>query len=137
MTGTETQRPGKIAGVAVVEIIFGAMTIVSGGKALFGGPAAQAAVGDYVSFVLWFNFLAGFAYVIAGVGLFMWKKWAVNLAYAIAILTLLVFAVFGVHIFSGNAFEARTIGAMVLRSGVWIAIAFVARMAWKNTRAAM
>ena len=27
-----------------------------------------------VPFVLWFNFVAGFAYVMAGVGLFLWKR---------------------------------------------------------------
>ena len=45
--------------------VFGVMTILSGGRALFGGDATQAAVGDAVAFVLWFNFLAGFAYVAA------------------------------------------------------------------------
>lgn len=37
------------AGVAVV---FGLLTIVSGGRALFSGPAPAAAVGDAVPFVL-------------------------------------------------------------------------------------
>ena len=37
--------------------LFGVLTIVSGGVALFGGSDARAAVGDAVPFVLWFNFL--------------------------------------------------------------------------------
>ena len=36
---------------------------------LFGGEAARAAAGQFMPFVLWFNFIAGFAYVVAGVGL--------------------------------------------------------------------
>jgi len=55
----------KVAGT--VAALFGLATIASGGTALFGGEAARAAVGNAVSFVLWFNFLAGFLYVIAGV----------------------------------------------------------------------
>lgn len=47
---------------AIVAIVFGALTIISGGRALFGGVD----MGAVVPFVLWFNFLAGFAYVAAG-----------------------------------------------------------------------
>lgn len=50
---------------AVLATLFGALTVLSGGRALFGGSD----MGDVVAFVLWFNFLAGFAYVIAGIGL--------------------------------------------------------------------
>lgn len=37
--------------------------------------------------------------------------------------TALMFAAFGVHIFLGGAFESRTVGAMIMRTLVWIAIA--------------
>ena len=50
---------------SIVAIIFGLLTIVSGGGALFG----KADMGAVVPFVLWFNFFAGFAYVVAGFGL--------------------------------------------------------------------
>ena len=60
--------------------------------------SARAAAGDYVPFVLWFNFLAGFAYIVAGAGLFLWRQWAVKLSLFIALATLLVFAAFGIHI---------------------------------------
>ena len=108
---------------AVIAILFGLLTILSGGLALFGGPEAQAAAGDAVAFVLWFNFGAGFAYVAAGIGLFLATRWSVWLAAFIALSTLLVFAAFGVHIWTGGAYEMRTVGAMTLRSLVWIAIA--------------
>lgn len=112
------------AGIAVA---FGALTVVSGGTALFGGPEARAAVGDAVPFVLWFNFVAGFAYIAAGIGLWQAYRWALPLAVLIAVLTVLVFAAFGLHIAMGGAYETRTVGAMMLRSLVWIAIALVAR----------
>lgn len=60
-----------------VAIVFGLLTIVSGGRALFGGPATEAAVGNAVPFVLWFNFLSGFVYVMAGIGIAMGRRWAV------------------------------------------------------------
>jgi uncharacterized membrane protein (DUF2068 family) len=76
--------------------------------------------------VLWFNFLAGFAYVIAGAGLWLRHRWAQWLSFAIAAATLLVFAAFGFQIWAGGAYEMRTVGAMALRAVVWLLIAGVA-----------
>jgi len=105
--------------MGAVAILFGIMTIKSGGQVLFGDEAALAAAGNYVPFVLWFNFTAGFVYLIAGVGIALRRPWAVGLSLLIAASTLLVFAAFGVHIFTDGAYEERTLGAMVLRSTVW------------------
>ena len=117
--------PLKIA--AGVAVVFGLLTIVSGGGALFGGPSAQAAVGDAVPFVLWFNFLSGFAYVLAGVGIAMERHWAAMLATSLAVLIAVVFTLFGLHIYGGGAYEMRTVGAMSIRLVTWVAIAAVAR----------
>ena len=119
-----TPRHSRWAAVlALIAIIFGIVTIIVGGKTLFGGAEVRAAAGNIVPFVLWFNFVAGFAYVIAGFGLFWWKRWAAQLSAAIAVSTMAVFIAFGVHIFLGGAFEARTVGAMTIRSFLWIVIA--------------
>jgi len=108
------------AGLAV---IFGALTLFSGGQALFGGPAAQAAAGNAVPFVLWFNFLSGFVYLLAGIGIALRKPWSRTLAAALAIAIIAVFALFGWHVQQGGAYEMRTVGAMALRSAVWSGIA--------------
>jgi hypothetical protein len=78
-----------------------------------------------VPFVLWFNFLAGFAYVFAGAGLWTLQRWAVWLAVAIAAATVFTFAAFGMHVFSGGLYEQRTIFAMSLRTLVWMVIAAI------------
>lgn len=108
---------------AIVAGLFGITTILSGGMALFGGVAAKAAVGDAVPLVLWFNFLAGFGYVVGAAALFTLAPWARLVAWLIGISTLLVFAIFIVIAMSGAPFEWRTVGAMVLRSGFWLSIA--------------
>ena len=118
-----------IAVAGVFAIVFGLGTIASGGNALFGGAEARAAAGNAVGFVLWFNFLAGFAYVAAGIGLLLQRRWAARLAVVIAAATLAVFAAFGVHVALGGPYEMRTVAAMVLRSVVWVAIA---AMVWRS-----
>ena len=112
--------------MAVLAIAFGLLTIASGGRTLFGAEAVRQSAGAYVPFVLWFNFAAGFAYVVAGAGLWLQRLWAVRLAAAIAAATLLVFAAFGVHVMTGGAYEMRTVAAMTLRSVVWLGIAWLA-----------
>jgi len=116
--------PPKIA--AGVAVVFGVLTIVSGGRVLFGGVAAQAAAGDTVPFVLWFNSLSGFVYVLAGVGIAMGRRGAAWLAILLAVAIAVVFALFGLHVFQGGEFEMRTVGAMTLRLVVWVTIAAVA-----------
>ena len=99
--------------IALIAIGFGLMTIREGGAVLF-------------------NFLAGFAYVIAGVGLWMRRRWATWLAMAIAVATALVFLAFGVHVALGGAWERRTVIAMTLRTLVWVGIAAIA---WRRSTA--
>lgn len=117
-------------------ILFGLLTIASGGRAIFGGPEEQAAMGNVVPFVLWFNFLAGFAYVVAGGGLLGARTWSFPLSAAIAIATAAVFALFAVHVMRGGAYEMRTVLAMMVRVAAWLAISVVAGRVVKRTAAA-
>lgn len=107
-------------------VLFGLATIVSGGRVVFGLGSARADAGAYVGFVVWFNFLAGFAYVAAGAGLLLWRGWSAPLAFVIAAATLLVAGAFALHVIGGGAYEMRTVAAMALRAGVWVAIAVLA-----------
>ena len=122
MTTVKSQRPVGIWIVSIIALVFGMLTIKSGGSVLFIDGPARVDAGNYVPFVLWFNFLAGFAYLLAGTGLFMQKHWAPLLSVLIAVATLLVFVFLGLHILNDGAYESRTIAAMSLRSFVWVAI---------------
>ena len=115
-------RTRSVTAAAVVAVIFGLLTIFSGGRALFGG----ADMGAVVPYVLWFNFLAGFAYVVAGLGLWYRTNWAANLSIFIALATAAVFATFLWQVWTGTAYEVRTMGAMGLRLATWTAISIIA-----------
>lgn len=123
MTADKQQRPYIIWFVSVIAALFGLMTIKSGGAVLFVEGEARNAAGNYVPFVLWFNFLAGFVYITAAIGIVLQQKWAAHLAILLAASTLIVFALFGIQIFNGNEYETRTVAAMTLRSSIWTAIA--------------
>lgn len=128
-SGNDSPRaPGRLAlpAMAVLALAFGLLTLQQGGSVLFGGAAARAAAGAYVPFVLWFNFCAGWAYVLAGVGLALRRRWAAALAALIAVATGLAFAALGVHIALGGAYETRTVAAMALRTTVWAVLAGLA-----------
>lgn len=118
-------RSRALLAAAGLAIAFGLLTIVSGGSALFG----VAEMGDIVPFVLWFNFLAGFAYVAAGIGLWRGADWGRWLALGIAGTTALVFLAFLVHVLAGNPYEVRTLGALLLRLAVWTVISAIAHRA--------
>lgn len=113
----------RLKAAGAIGLVFGLLTIFSGGTALFGGEAARAAVGNAVPFVLWFNFIAGFFYVAAGFGLLADRRAAIWLSTAIAASTIVVLTAFAVHVAGGGLYETRTLGAMLLRSTTWTWIA--------------
>ena len=117
--------------LAIAAVAFGLLTVISGGRALFGGAAARAELGNIVPFVLWFNFIAGFVYVAAGAALLTAQRGAAQLALFLAVTTALVFLAFMAHVVSGGAYEMRTVGALSIRSLFWIVVAAFALRAVK------
>ncbi len=128
-------RSRWLRALAIVAIIFGLLTLIAGGRTLFNATAQQLA-GDTVDFVLWFNFLAGFAYMIAGIGLWFWQRWAMWLAFSIAVATLLIFVAFGIQIWRGGSYEMRTVWAMSLRTMIWLLISAATYRQRINTQSA-
>lgn len=124
MRSTTPKRPLGIWILSIVAIGFGALTLKAGGSVLFLDGVARQNAGNYVPFVLWFTFIAGFAYIAAGIGLFIQTRWAAWASISIVLGTLIVFSLFGLHIYNGGPYETRTVIAMSLRSSLWAVIAF-------------
>lgn len=118
-------RPRLRWGLGLAAVLFGLATLFEGGKVLFGDAAARSAAGNIVPFVLWFNFSAGFFYIVAGAGALARLRWSVGLARVLAVSSVLVLIGLGLHIRLGGAFEARTPVAMTLRSAFWVTQAVV------------
>jgi len=121
--------------IAVVAIVFGVLTIKSGGDVLFWSEEARIAAGNYVPFVLWFNFVSGFFYIMAGIALLMRQSWVVYLAGAILLGIITVFTALGLNIYIADMpYEPRTIVAMVLRAAVWTVITFLSYKVFQHER---
>ncbi len=129
---SQPKAPRWLRILAVVAALFGVLTLISGGRVLFGPPEAQAAAGAYVPFVLWFNTIMGLVYVLAAGAMWFGRPWACGLAAFIAGATLFVFVLFGIAIMGGTPYEMRTVGAMTLRSGFWLITAF-ALWRWRRS----
>lgn len=128
-----SNRDRSLRALAVIAVVFGLLTGASAGRVLFGGDAVRQTAGATVGFVLWFNFVAGFVYVVAGLGLWLGRRWAVPWAALIALATAMVFAVFAVHVWNGGAYELRTAAALSVRLAVWAGIAWVGyRRLWRS-----
>ena len=126
MGSSRLNRPLGVWVVAFIATVFGLLTLKSGGSVLFIDGIAREEAGNYAPFVLWFNFFAGFSYLLAGAGLFLQKQWAAWLSILIASASAIVFLLLGLHILDEGLFETRTVVAMTLRTGVWACIAVFA-----------
>lgn len=113
------KRSRVLVAMSLVALVFGLATVASGGSVLFGSEQARLAAGHVVPFVLWFNFLSGFVYVVAAVGLWRAQRWAVWLAAALALALAFVLLLFLQHVAAGGLYEMRTQVALVFRLGVW------------------
>jgi len=123
----ETQpRPSSLAQrtLSGLALVFGVLTLFSGGNVLFGPDAAQKMDGNYVDFVVWFNFIAGGVYVLAAVGLWLGVGWGAGLSALIALATAFVALGFACVVLRGTPYEMRTVGALAFRIVFWTGVAW-------------
>ena len=107
--------------LAIVVAFFGGMTITSAGAVLSTNTGATLA-GDAVPFVVWFNFLAGFFYIAAALGVWRGAYWGVFLPAGLFLAYLIMDGFLFQHILSGGAYESRTVYAMAFRTVLWLFI---------------
>lgn len=119
-------RPTLLKITAVCITLFGLLTLLSGGLALFGPEDVRARFGDTVSFVLIFNFFAGFAYIAIGICFWQrsgWTFWASAVVLGATAITLTAFLL---HLGLGGAYEIRTLIALPFRTLVLALVTWIA-----------
>lgn len=104
--------------LALVFIIFGVITVISGGRSLFT-VAGFNSRGQIVPVVLWYNFVAGFFYIIVGISTFKLKSCAKKVSAILAISSIIVLIYLINYIFQGGIYENKTLFAMSFRTIFW------------------
>lgn len=105
--------------IASLFFIFGAMTILAGGRSLFT-EVGIATRGNIVPLVLWFNFIAGFFYLLAGVAVILKKQSLIKIvSSSLAVLSVIVLLYLLNHINGGGLYEVKTLIAMSFRASFW------------------
>lgn len=102
----------------VVALLFGLVTLFSGGRVLLGADPGHVVVRP----LLLFNTVMGAAYVTTAVLLRRDLRRGRSAAGAIALLNLLVLGSLLVYAGSGGSVAGDSFAAMALRTGVWTAI---------------
>lgn len=114
--------------ISILAIVFGMITIKAGGSVLFS-EAARDQAGNIIPFILWFNFIAGFFYILTGAGVMFYRRIAIYLAIAITVSSALFFIGLLITIQFGQPYEIRTVYAMLFRLSLWaILTVFILRL---------
>jgi len=100
---------------AVFLMVFGILTLILSSSILFDWFGLRAKEGNYVQFIVGTNLLCALLYLAASFGLVVKKRWVYKLLWIALIL--LVVGIIGliVHIYVGNLYETKTVGAMIFR----------------------
>lgn len=120
--------------VAIALIAFALVTLFMSSSVLFDWFGIRAKQGNYVPFIVWINFVAGFLYLISAYGILKSNKWAVKILIFAEVLLILAFIGLAIHIDQGRTFELKTIQAMLFRITVTLAFAVIAYYQLKNLR---
>jgi hypothetical protein len=111
---------------AAIGLVLGGLSVVAGGRVL-----ADIDRPDYVVlyWLVIYNVAAGFVGVVAGAGLWLSRRWAVDLARTLAGFHGAVLVVLIAWFATGRPVAIDSLLAMLLRTLVWASIAVVTRRA--------
>lgn len=111
---------GKMKKISYFAIIFGIMTIFSGGQNLFNSEVIKTQ-GNVIPEILWFNFSAGFVYLLIATLVLMQKKIALRITATLSALNFVALLHLINHVSQNGAYEVKTIFAMSFRTIFWFA----------------
>ncbi len=118
--------------LATVIIIFGLLTLFLSSSIIFDWFGIREKEGDYVSFIVWANFICAWLYLLSSFGILKQKRWPLRLLIIAAIILIVALIGFFFHINAGLKYETKTIGAMIFRISVTFVFAFVVHRKFPN-----
>lgn len=111
---------------AILLFGFGILTLFLSTSVIFDLFGIRAKEGNYVLFVVWSNFLSSILYLFSAYGFLKNKSWTKLLLGIASIILIISFVSLKLHISNGGVYETKTVGAMIFRTTLTIALALVA-----------
>ncbi len=111
---------------AIILIGFGLLTLFLSTSIIFDLFGVRAKEGSYVLFVVWSNFISSILYLFSGYGFFKIKNWTMILLGLASVILISSFVSLKIHISNGGIYEIKTVGAMIFRISLTIAITLIA-----------
>jgi hypothetical protein len=118
--------------IAIVLLAFAAVTVFMSSSVIFDWFGIREKEGDYVPFIVWTNFIAGFLYLISAYGLFKAQNWAFWIMLGTILFLMIALIVLALYINYGGVFEIKNVGAMMIRIGFTIALTVIVYFSLKR-----
>lgn len=125
----------KIVKIVLLTFIFsfGALTLFMSGSVIFDLFGIRNLEGNYVSFIVWINFIGSFMYFMAGYGIWKSQSWSVYVFGAIIVLLSIGYIGLLIHIYDGGLYEGKTVNAMLFRMVITLIVFFLSRYLLKKS----
>lgn len=120
---------------AIVLLAFGMLTFFLSASIILDLFEVREGQGNYVLLIVWTNLIVSLLYLAAAYGFYKQKSFTTNVLGLASALLVLAFIYLGYHIYSGGAYEAKTVAAMVFRTLVTFAFTFAAYDIFKIRKA--
>lgn len=119
--------------LAAILLAFGGLTLFLSSAVILDLFGMRAKEGNYVNFVVWANFIASCAYLLAAIGLLRKKPVGPGRLLLFATVVLLAAGIgFAFHVSGGGIHEQHTIGALVFRTSLTAVFFLVAHWLGKQ-----
>lgn len=117
---------------AIVLIAFALLTLFLSSSVIFNWFGIRAKEGNYVLLVVWANFISSILYLFAAYGFIKLKAWTFELLSTSVVILTIGFIGLCAHIFIGELYETKTIGAMLFRIALTLAFTVLAYLKFKK-----
>ena len=125
----------KIGKIVLLTFIFsfGSLTLFMSGSVIFDLFGIRNLEGNYVSFIVWINFIGSFLYFMAGYGIWKSQSWSVYVLGALIVLSSIGYIGLLIHIYDGGLYEGKTVNAMLFRIVITLIVFFLSRYLLKKS----
>lgn len=111
---------------AATLLLFALLTLFMSSSVIFDLFGIRGKEGNYVSFIVWANFICSWLYLFAVYGFLKNKKWTFFVLIVALTILIIAFIALQHHINQGGIYETKTVNAMIFRMLVTLTFSLVA-----------